>query len=51
MVGGGLTESGGTVELGFFKRATVYRVKLQTNDAREHAEWLCDWGTNGAARV
>lgn len=39
-----VTESGGTVELGFFKRATVYRVKLQTNDAREHAEWLCDSG-------
>jgi len=39
-----VSEAGGTVELGFFKRTTVYRVRLKTNDALKHAEWRCESG-------
>ncbi len=39
-----VTEPTGTVELGFFKRATVYRVKLKTDQAPAHAEWVCETG-------
>jgi hypothetical protein len=39
-----VTEPAGAVELGFFKRATVYRVKLKTDKAPAHAEWVCETG-------
>ena len=39
-----VTEPAGMVELGFFKRATVYRVRMQTNNAPKHAEWVCESG-------
>jgi hypothetical protein len=37
-----VVESGGTVELGFFKRSTVYRLKLDVDKLPVHAEWVCD---------
>ena len=36
-----VTEPAGMVELGFFKRATVYRLRGKTDDAPKHAEWAC----------
>ena len=32
------------VELGFFNRTTVYRVRLKINSAPMHAEWACESG-------
>jgi hypothetical protein len=37
-------ESSGAVELGFFKRSTVYRLRLDVDKASSHAEWVCDSG-------
>lgn len=34
----------GIVELGFFNRTTVYRVRLQVDTAPTHAEWRCESG-------
>jgi uncharacterized protein YndB with AHSA1/START domain len=39
-----VTENAGAVELGFFKRATVYRVRLKVDKAPIHAEWVCETG-------
>jgi hypothetical protein len=39
-----VSESGGNVELAFFKRATVYRLKLTVGHAPDHAEWVCETG-------
>jgi uncharacterized protein YndB with AHSA1/START domain len=39
-----VSEAGGAVELGFFKRATVYRVRLKMNSAPKQAEWVCESG-------
>ena len=39
-----ITEPDGTVDLGFFKRATVYRLRLVTARPASHAEWVCDSG-------
>ncbi len=39
-----VTEPAGIVELGFFKRATVYRLRVKTNNAPQHAEWGCESG-------
>jgi hypothetical protein len=39
-----ITEAAGAVELGFFNRATVYRLKLKVNAADAHAEWICESG-------
>jgi hypothetical protein len=36
-----VTESGGAVELGFFNRQTVYRVRPQFNQPSSHFEWAC----------
>ena len=33
-----ITESAGAVELGFFNRATVYRLRLDTGKAPVHAD-------------
>ena len=43
-----ITESGGLVELGFFNRATVYKLKREIDKPPAHADWLCqsvdEWG-------
>lgn len=39
-----VTENASAVELGFFKRATVYRVKLKVDNSPAHAEWVCETG-------
>jgi hypothetical protein len=39
-----VTESAGAVELGFFKRVTVYRLKLKVDHSPVLAEWLCETG-------
>jgi uncharacterized protein YndB with AHSA1/START domain len=43
-----ITESAGTVDLGFFNRATVYKLKLEIDRPPAQAEWLCqsgdEWG-------
>lgn len=39
-----VTEPPGAVELRFFNRATVYRLRLQAAHSSERAEWLCDSG-------
>ena len=39
-----VVESGPHVELGFFKRATVYRLKLERHEPPQRAEWLCESG-------
>ena len=39
-----VTEPAGAVELGFFNRATVYRLRLQADQSPERVEWLCDTG-------
>ncbi len=39
-----VSEADGAVELGFFKRATVYRLKLVVDAAPTLAEWICDTG-------
>ena len=32
------------MELGFFNRTTVYRLRLETDQAPVHAEWVCETG-------
>jgi uncharacterized protein YndB with AHSA1/START domain len=39
-----ITEAGGTVDLGFFRRATIYRLRLVAEDPPRRAEWICDSG-------
>ncbi|MGH9775824.1 MAG: SRPBCC family protein [Candidatus Acidiferrales bacterium] len=39
-----VTERGGGAELGFFKRATVYRLQLERNLEPREAEWRCVTG-------
>jgi uncharacterized protein YndB with AHSA1/START domain len=39
-----ITESAHTVDLGFFNRATVYRLKLEAAQPPVHAEWVCESG-------
>lgn len=39
-----VTESGGLVSLGFFKRATVYRLRLRSHQSPSSAEWICESG-------
>jgi uncharacterized protein YndB with AHSA1/START domain len=39
-----VVESGGAVELGFFKRSTVYRLNLEVDQSPVHADWVCDSG-------
>jgi hypothetical protein len=39
-----ITESGGAVELGFFNRATIYRLRLAVDRPPDHAEWICETG-------
>ena len=39
-----VTESGGAVELGFFNRATIYRLRLVVGQPPVLAEWVCETG-------
>jgi len=39
-----ISESGGAVDLGFFNRATVYRLRLQAGQPPVQAEWICESG-------
>lgn len=39
-----ITEPAGAVELGFFQRATVYRLKLVLQKPPLQAEWICETG-------
>ncbi len=39
-----VTDLGDTVELGFFNRTTVYRLKLEQATAPHAAEWVCQTG-------
>ena len=46
-----VSEVGGAVELGFFKRATVYRVRLKTNSAPSTPNGCANLVMNGTARA
>ena len=39
-----ITEAGGAVELGFFNRATIYRLRRKVDEPPVHAEWICETG-------
>jgi hypothetical protein len=39
-----ITEAGGVVELGFFKRATIYRLRPVVQQPPDRAEWVCESG-------
>ncbi len=39
-----ITEAAGVVELGFFNRATVYRLRLKNDQPPSRAEWICETG-------
>lgn len=39
-----VAEPAGVVELGFFKRSTVYRLRLKVDNAPVDAEWVCETG-------
>jgi len=39
-----ITEPTGVVELGFFKRATVYRLRLEADQPPARVEWACETG-------
>jgi hypothetical protein len=39
-----ITEPKGVVELGFFNRATVYRLRPQPGQLPAEAEWVCESG-------
>ena len=39
-----ITQPGPTVDLGFFHRATVYRLRLPSERPRQHADWVCESG-------
>ena len=39
-----ISGSGGAVELGFFDRATVYRLRLKNDKPPVEAEWSCETG-------
>jgi uncharacterized protein YndB with AHSA1/START domain len=39
-----ITEPGDAVELGFFNRTTIYRLRLSVIEPPAHVEWLCETG-------
>jgi uncharacterized protein YndB with AHSA1/START domain len=43
-----VTETGGAVELGFFNRQTVYRLRAQINQPPSRFEWACETGKEWA---
>jgi hypothetical protein len=46
-----VTEDGAAVELGFFNRDTVYRLKLQNGKSPNRVEWLCETGKEWAGTL
>jgi hypothetical protein len=47
-----IMESAHTVDLGFFNRATVYRLKLVADQPPVHADWVCESGDEwGGTRI
>jgi uncharacterized protein YndB with AHSA1/START domain len=43
-----ITEPPGAVELGFFKRTSVYRLRLKVDKPAAQAEWACESGQEWA---
>lgn len=43
-----VTETGGPIELGFFNRQTLYRLRAQTSQSADRVEWLCETGNEWA---
>jgi hypothetical protein len=43
-----VTEKDGAVELGFFKRNTIYRLRRQVSETARRAEWSCETGAEWA---
>lgn len=43
-----ITEADGATDLGFFNRATVYRLRLRRSDAPAEADWVCETGDQWA---
>ena len=39
-----VSENPDTIELGFFKRTTLYRLKPLLNESPQHSEWLVETG-------
>ncbi len=39
-----IAPSQGAVELGFFNRATIYRLRLKVDHPPMHADWVCETG-------
>ncbi len=39
-----VSDIGTALELGFFNRQTVYRLKLEVNQPPQRVEWLCETG-------
>ena len=39
-----VTQTGETIDLGFFNRATVYRLRLTAANSPLRAEWVCESG-------
>ena len=39
-----VVESASGVELGFFNRTTLYRLRLKTDRPPSHTEWVCETG-------
>ena len=39
-----VTQTSGAVELGFFNRTTIYRVRRTVDSTPTHAEWMCETG-------
>jgi hypothetical protein len=47
-----ITEAGGAVELGFFSRATIYKLRLKVDQPPTLAEWACESGDEwGGTRI
>src|SRR6186997_2676207 len=43
-----VSETGDAVELAFFNRATIYRLRLKANAPPGAAEWVCETGNEWA---
>ncbi len=39
-----ITDTGDAVELGFFNRATIYRLRLYSSQPPFEADWMCETG-------
>jgi hypothetical protein len=43
-----IADAAGALDLGFFRRATVYRLRLQADEPPTHAAWICETGKEWA---